>query len=107
MPSVTRALALGDDFMLGLVPWDVPIKGVGHVRTLVVNPFFEQVAIHGLNEAVLDVAERKLLNSFERSARIDVVRKQQQTQTFLNAARAHTTEHYPAWLAVARSVSEQ
>ena len=107
VPRVTRALELGEDFMLGLVPWEVPIKGVGHITTLVVNPFFEQVAIHGLNEAVLDVAERKLLSPFERSTRIDVVRKQQQTQVFMNAAREHTTEHYPAWLAVAGTASAQ
>jgi hypothetical protein len=69
-------------------PWffryPIPLKGGGALETLAINPLWERVQANGI-EGIGNLVLR-LLAPFDHSARVEVVRKRQNTYAFLHAA---------------------
>lgn len=64
-----------------LVPYDVPIRGVGYFSTYAVNPFASCVSLEDAAKV-----ERAILQSFDSDASLGVAMKKQETKNFLAAA---------------------
>ncbi len=97
-PKACKSISIGSS--LAWFQWDVPLKGVGTLTTLVVNPFYHEILEGFTRDPLGSLLERidpireAMLASFRTSVRIDVVRKLQNTAKLLEVARAHTCEHY-------------
>lgn len=109
-PSASAALGANPSRLL-LLPWDLPLKEMGSLSVLAVNPFYATASLNAHADvatlmAALTQVEEKLLATFHGpTVVIDVEQKRQNTQRFLAAAKAHTVRELPS--TVDRNGSEE
>jgi hypothetical protein len=97
-PGASQALRLGAR-LPSFFEWDVPLKS-GPIRTFVLNPLWCESLMIAVEvsgeplEAALDRHAEALLAPLAASANVNVVRKRQNTERLLEAAKAHVVAAY-------------
>ena len=103
-PEASQRIGLLDEPTIYFLEWPLPLKTGGPITVMAVNPLWtesisEPAFAHEPTGVALDGLVERLLVPLRTSTRIDVVRKLQNTQAFLRAARAHTVRLMPAEVA--------
>lgn len=94
VPSARSAVDFVSNYFF---EWPVPLKGGGSLRTLVLNPLWDlarESIYQGVETPPLDDLVSALLAPFDSSNSVDVVRKRQNTEDFLQVAKAYTMDRY-------------
>jgi hypothetical protein len=99
-PRAQKDSGLKHGDQTALLEWEVPLKD-GAVTVLAVNPLWTDPVVSPVMARedptrAIDELVASLLRPLHRSSAIDVVRKRQNTERFLAAARAYTLERAPA-----------